>query len=138
MKQQDNEMEVLFQWKNYRSIIKSKQSELLDRITEIFVSFSGRRDPGRDVQIYTLQSSRKAKGKHDKNSVQYLLQRYVNNWKAYINVDSIDQVKDRDNLTITESSAVRTDFDPDSSTQLPSLNKTKVYNYTIDTRAPVL
>ena len=83
-------MEVLFEWQEYQSIIKSKQSKMLDRITETFVSFSRKQD----VQIHTLQSSRKAKGKQGK----CLLRRYVNNWKAYINVDSIDQVKNCDRL----------------------------------------
>lgn len=122
MKQHDcNEIEVLFHWQNHRIAIKSKRSELLERITEIFVSFSGKED----AQIHTLQSSRKAKGKQRK----YLLQHYVTSWKAYINVDSIDQVKDRDNLTITQPSAVLSSDGFDSSTQsvpVPSQNKTKV------------
>ena len=127
-KQHDNEnlIEVLFHWQDHRSVIKSKRSELLDRITEIFVSFSGKED----VQIHTLQSSRTAKGKQRK----YLLQHYVTSWKAYINVDSIDQVKDRDNLTITQPSAVlSSDGFDSSSTQsvpVPSQNKIKVqYGY---------
>ena len=50
--------------------------------------------------------------------------------QAYINVDSIDQVKDRDNLTITQPSAVlSSDGFDSSSTQsvpVPSQNKIKV------------
>ena len=115
-------MEVLFdhEWQEYRSIIKSKRSEMLDRITETFVSFSGKRD----IQIHTLQSNRKAKGKQGK----CLLQRYVNNWKAYINVDNIDlsQVKNRDSLTITQPSAPLSNSSTDPS---PSQNTTKVHSY---------
>ena len=54
MKQQEKEIEVLFEWQGNRSIINAKQCKLLGRITEIFATFSGQ-----NVQIDTLQSSRK-------------------------------------------------------------------------------
>lgn len=95
-KQNKNEIEVLFELQESRNIIKSKRSKLLEKITENAISITGQSD----VQVHTLQSSRKA-GSRGKQKKPYLLQRYINEWKAYVNCDSIDQVKNRDWLTIT-------------------------------------
>lgn len=121
-RRQDNELEILFEWQAYRSIIISKRSQLLERLTEVLASFSGKRE----IQIHTLQTSRKpSKGKQG----IFLLQRYVSNWKTYVNVDSIDQVKNRDSLTIITQPSVLSTLS-DSSTESPaSQSKTKVRAY---------
>jgi len=95
-KQQENELEVLFKWQEYKNISRSKQSQLLDKITENVISiFSPKSEV---LQVHTLQSSRQAasRGKQKK----YLLQCYINDWKTYVNVDSLDQAKNCDYLTI--------------------------------------
>lgn len=119
-KQQEKEIEVLFEWRDNRSIIKAKQSELLDRITEIFATFSGQ-----DAQIHTLQSNRQVTGKVTKQG-KYLLQRFVHNWSTYVNVDSINQVKNRDILTITQPSALSSTSTATESRSQTTLSKTKV------------
>ena len=119
-KQQEKEIEVLFEWQGNRSIINAKQSELLDRITEIFATFSGQ-----NVQIDTLQSSRKVTGGKFAKQGKHLLQRYVDNWKTYVNVDSIHQVKNRDTLTITQPSTLSS-MSTESRSQ-SSQSKTKVH-----------
>ena len=120
-KQQEKEIEVLFEWQGNRSIINAKQSELLDRITEIFATFSGQ-----NVQIDTLQSSRKVTGgKFAKQGKYLLLQRYVDNWKTYVNVDSIHQVKNRDTLTVTQLSTLSS-TSTESRSQSPQ-SKTKLH-----------
>ena len=94
--QNNAEIEVLFEWQEYRNIIKSKRSQLLDKITENLACVAGQSD----VQVHTLQSSRKGTPRGKQKKSQYLLQRYINDWKTHVNVDSIDQVKNRDCLTI--------------------------------------
>lgn len=95
-REQNDEIEVLFEWREHRSIIKSKRSQLLDKVTDNFICLAGQSD----VQVHTLKSSRQARGKEKK----YLLQRYVQEWKAYINLDTIEQVKNRDCVTIVQQS----------------------------------
>ena len=94
----DELLEVLLELQEHKNIIKSKRSQLLDKITENVISITGQSD----VQVHTLRSSRKASSSlRVKQKKRYLLQRYVNEWKAYVNCDSTDQVKNRDWLTVT-------------------------------------
>ena len=89
-RQQNNyEIEVLFEYQGHRSVIKSKRSQLLDKITQNLICVGGLPQSSTSAQsdmaeVHTLQSSRQARGK-ERN--YYLLQRYVKDWKTYINVD---------------------------------------------------
>ena len=105
-------MEVLFEYQGLRSIVKCKRSKILESIgselsEEISATLPHTSALESAVEVHTLQSSRRARvkrgGRRPKPGIRYyLLQRYVKDWKAFINVDNTDQLKNRDTLTVVE------------------------------------
>ena len=101
-KQNEKEIEVLLELDDHRIIIKSKRSQLLDKITQKATEITGQ-----VVQVHTLCSGRKAssRGKLKRQPQFYFLQRYISEWRTYVNCDTTDQIKNRDWLRITAQSA---------------------------------
>lgn len=99
------EIEILFEYQGHR---KCKRSKILESIEKSLVDLVGlpqsSASPVTAVKVHTLQSSRRVRGKPGKK--YYLLQRYVKDWSAFINVDSLEQVRNRDTLTIAQTVAL--------------------------------
>ena len=104
----EKEIEILFEYQGHRSILKCKRSKILESIEKSLVDLVGlpqsSASPVTAVKVHTLQSSRRVRGKPGKK--YYLLQRYVKDWSAFINVDSLEQVRNRDTLTIAQTVAL--------------------------------
>ena len=110
------------EWRDNWSVISAKRPELLDRINKIFQPSLNRTHA--DCRIHTLQSSRLATAKQPKG--KYLMQRYVESWKTYVNVDNIQQIGNRDTLTITQPSLVSA---AESVSHVQSKSNTKIIEY---------
>ena len=108
-KEKKKEIEILFQYQGHRSIVKCKRSKILENIEKSLVDLVGlpqsSASPETAIKVHTLQSSRRVRGK-PAGKKYYLLQRYVKDWSAFINVDSIEQVRNRDTLTIARTVAL--------------------------------
>ena len=108
-KEKKKEIEILFEYQGHRSILKCKRSKILENIEKSLVDLqlggllpqSSASPEPTAIKVHTLQSSRRVRGKPGKK--YYLLQRYVKDWSAFINVDSIEQVRNRDTLTIAQT-----------------------------------
>lgn len=104
-KREETMMEILFEFQGNRSIINCRKSKILSSIEDSLAELVPQTSASESlagVEVHTLQSSRhsgKLRGKLGTNHY-YLLQRYVKEWEAFVNVDNIDQVKNRDTLTV--------------------------------------
>ena len=102
--QRDKEVEVLFEYQGHRSVVKCKRSRLLEYLERDLSQFVGlspqtalMKPSMQDrASVYTLQSMRKGGGGKRPARTTYLLQRHVKDWETFVNVDNIDQVKNRD------------------------------------------
>ena len=108
-------MEVLFQYQGRRCALKCKRSVMLDKVQEALISFqasipgSSSQSASCTIEVHTLQSLRKPGStknkKRGENRSIYLLQRYMADWKFFVNVDNIPQVKNRDVITVTQGAS---------------------------------
>ena len=104
-------MEVLFEYQGHRSVVKCKHSRLLEYLERDLSQFVGlspqtalMKPSMQDrASVYTLQSMRKGGGGKRPARTTYLLQRHVKDWETFVNVDNIDQVKNRDRLTVVQT-----------------------------------
>ena len=105
------EMQFLFQHQGHRGILKCERSKILENVRETLHDLGGlphsSSTSASAIEVHTLQSNRKAavlrKQAECGNKSYYLLQRYVEEWKTFINVDSLEQLKNRDTLTVAET-----------------------------------
>ena len=118
------EIQVLFQHQGHRSVLKCKRSNLLENVQKTLLDLGGlphssSSEPAADTEVHMLQSNRKAAVRRkpaDMYKSYYLLQRYVEEWSTFVNVDSIEQVKTRDTLTVEKTVGLLTK-PPETSTE---------------------
>ena len=103
---QNKDLKVLFEYQGHRSILKCKRSKILEDIGKGLADLTHiGLDPQTSasesvIEVHTLQSRRRVLGKPKPGVKCYLLQRYVKDWKTFINIDSIEQIKNLDTLTV--------------------------------------
>ena len=90
----EQKLEILFEFKESRSIICCERPEISDEV-ELKMS----RILGVDTRprVFVLAS----RARRYTTAPYYLLQRWVEKWKCYINVDSLEQIKSEDRLSVT-------------------------------------
>ena len=87
-------IEVLFE---YKAIIQSKVTKICRQVERHLSDNIGLNDP----RVFTLSS----KGRSTITDY-YLLQRWMSSWKTFVNVDSSEQLKNMDRITVYQVSAV--------------------------------
>ena len=90
-------IEVLFEYKEYKAIIQSKVTKICRQVERHLSDNIGLNDP----RVFTLSS----KGRSTITDY-YLLQRWMSSWKTFVNVDSSEQLKNMDRITVCQVSAV--------------------------------
>ena len=124
-------MEVLLEYQGIRSILNCKRSKIVESIQNNLAELVVLRTSASNsaLEVHTLQSRRKVRGKSKLGTKYCLLQRYVKEWNTFINVDSIEQVKNRDILTIAPTVTGPGGLSPTKSQT--ELAETKVWLYII-------
>ena len=75
--------------------IRSRRSNILLKVAEELKMLSGA-----DIVVLTISSRNRQARSGTLGSQYYLLQRWMDTWDTYVNVDSIEQLQDRDKLTV--------------------------------------
>lgn len=85
-------IEVLLEFKGNRTIICCEHSRIPEKVEQQISQVLGEESP----DVFVLGSS----GRRSTTTPYYLLQRWVTKWKSYINVDSLEQIKSEDRITV--------------------------------------
>jgi len=95
-KMKKEEMEVLFEYHGIRTILNCKRSKIAENIENNLAELAALPQTSATesaLEIHTLQSIRTVRGKSKSGGTKYLLQRFVKEWNTFINVDSMEQIK---------------------------------------------
>ena len=85
-------IEVLFEFKEIRTIICCERVRIPEQVEQQISRIAGIESP----KVFVLAS----RGRKSTTTQYYLLQRWVNKWKSYINVDSLEQLRNEDRLSV--------------------------------------
>ena len=117
----EKEIEIVFEYQGNRLEVKCKRSVMKSKIEDALISIqtslSGPSSAQANLaqptalEVHTLQSIKKVSRKRLNNKRLYFVQRYISDWKGYINVDSTAQIKNKDVVTVVK--AVSQDESPD-------------------------
>jgi len=99
--------------------IRSRRSSILLKVAEELKMLSGA-----DIVVLTISSRNRLARSGTLGSQYYLLQRWMDTWDTYVNVDSIEQLQDRDKLTVCK---VTTELQPRVPPRLPPPKRYSVY-----------
>ena len=85
-------IEVFFEFNESRTIICCERSRISETVELQISHILGVDSP----KVFFLTSN----GRRSTTTPYYLLQRWVNKWKSFIKVDSLEQVKNEDRLSV--------------------------------------
>ena len=100
-------LSLLFEYEGMRAILNCKRSKIAKNIESNLAELAALPQTSASesaLEVHTLQSIRTVRGKSKSSGIKYyLLQRYVKEWNTFINVDSMEQIKNRDILTVVQT-----------------------------------
>ena len=107
-------IEVLFEYKDenyddYRAVVRAKANEICHEIQQHMKTHLALKDP----KVFCLCSKGRCTGQD-----HFILQHWMRDWKTFVNVDSMEQIKNGDRIAVCQVSALSR-----------SSNKVRIYSH---------
>jgi len=96
-------MEVLFEYQRIWTILNCKQSKIAENIENNLAELAALPQTSASesaLEVHMLQSFRTVRRKSKLGRTKYLLQHFMKEWNTFINVDSMEQIKNWDTSTV--------------------------------------